>query len=79
MAMNGYMYSTKAGVFRIVRANNGWKCWFEDECFDGPFESPQGAAEDVANGHTAWPSCGDPAALGISDDLGDWSIILDSR
>lgn len=67
-----YRYTTKAGPFTLVPGNSGWMAYFEDDCFDGPFPSAQAAAEDVANGHTAWPSCGDPSRLGIPDDLSQW-------
>ena len=71
--MSGYYrYSTRSGEFRIVFQNGGWQAWFNDEYFDGPFPSAQAAAEDVANGHSAWPSCGDPSRLGVPDDISDW-------
>lgn len=70
--MATYHYKTRAGTFFIKQAPLGWTAWLMDECFEGPYETAQGLCEDVAYGHTAWPSCGDPAELDISDNLSDW-------
>lgn len=74
-----YLYSTKAGTFRIIQGQNGWQCWFEDEYFDGLFTTAQAAAEEAANGHGAWPSCGDPSRFGLSEDISDWRASRRSR
>ncbi len=70
-----FSFRSRKGEFRIVPGANGWQCHFEDEFFDGPFPTPQSAAEDIANGHTAWPSCGDPSRLGVPDDLSAWRCV----
>ena len=70
-----FSFQSRAGEFRIVPREKGWYGHFEDECFDGPFPTPQGAAEDIANGHSGWPSCGDPSRLGVPEDLSDWRCI----
>lgn len=68
-----YSFNTKAGLFRLLPSNQGWQCWFGDDYFDGPYKTAQGAAEDIAGGHTAWPSCGDPSRLGVPDTLEGWT------
>jgi len=70
-----YRYSTRVGEFRIAPSAAGWHAWHGDDCFDGPYPTAQALAEDLANGHTAWPSCGDPSRLGIPEDLGSWELI----
>lgn len=70
--MNVYRYCTRAGTFLLIPSQRGWMAWFGDDCFDGPFRTAKAAAEDIANGHSAWPSCGDPSALGIPEDIGEW-------
>lgn len=70
--MIGYRCTTTAGEFRIVFVNGRWHCEFNGERFDGNYTNARSAAEDLANGHTAWPSCGDPSALGVPEDLSDW-------
>ena len=67
-----YEYRLRSGTFRIIQDRAGWQAFFGDEHFDGPYPTAQGLAEDIANGHTAWPSCGDPSQLGVPEDLSDW-------
>lgn len=45
----------------------------------GTYASPQHALDDLAGGHTDWPSCGDPSELGLPDDIGEWSWHSDAR
>lgn len=73
--MTGYQFRTTAGCFYVMAQPNGWHAYFDGERFDGPFPNAQAAVEDVANGHSAWPSCGDPSRLRLSDDLSDWAPI----
>lgn len=72
--MTQFLFKTRRGTFRIEQHPNGWQAWFGDEYFDGPFRSAQAAAEDIAGGHTAWPSCGDPSLLLIPEDLAAWTL-----
>lgn len=62
--------------FRIVRARDGkWAIWYgTDECLSQPcYRTAQRALDDLAGGHTDFPSIGDPSELGMPDELGDWS------
>jgi hypothetical protein len=72
--MNHYSYrfNTRRGPFVIKLGPNGWMIWHDGECLDGPFRTAQTAAEELANGHCAWPSFGDPSKLGIPEDISDW-------
>lgn len=46
----------------------------------GSYQSAAAAIDDVAGGHTFSPSDGtDTAALGISDDIADWSPVAAAR
>ncbi len=76
--MTGYfIYSTRAGRFSIVPKGSRWHAYFEDEDLGG-YISPQHALDDLAGGHTDWPSCGDPAAFGLPDDLAEWTFVRTS-
>jgi len=70
-----FWFKTRAGVFRIARDGNHWRPWFEDECLMGAYDSPQQALDDLAGGHTDWPSCGDPSELGLPHEVGDWEFV----
>ena len=70
-----YRFRTRAGEFRIAPAPAGWLIWHDGNRLDGPFPRAQSAAEDLANGHSAWPACGDPSRLDIPDDIADWELI----
>ncbi len=73
---NGYRWRTRIGAFFIVFKRGEWRLFFEDEEFDGPYGSPQRALDDLAGGHSAFPSSGhDPSKLGIPDDIDDWEPI----
>ena len=67
-----YRYKTSVGTFYIARIGSFYQPVFDDEPL-GPYSTPEQAVEDLANGHTDFPSSGvDPSTLGISDDLSDW-------
>lgn len=70
--MTRFYWRTSKGLFFIVPANNGWRIYHDDEYLDGPFPSAQAAAEDLAHGHSAWPSFGNPSQLGIPDQIEEW-------
>ena len=73
--MNGYYeFKTRVGMFRIVTRGGRWLAMFEDESL-GPYNTPQQALDDLAGGHSDWPSCGDPSTLGLPDELCDWNFI----
>lgn len=67
-----FWYRTTPGTFRIAREGQRWRCWYEDEKLMGTYLSPQHALDDLAGGHTDWPSCGDPSELGLPDEISDW-------
>ncbi len=67
-----YWYPTRAGRFFIRRTPEGrWEVKFEDERL-GRYATAQHALDDLAGGSTDWPSCGNPAKLGLPDEVGDW-------
>lgn len=71
--IRSYAYRTRAGTFRIaLEANGRWQVMFEDERL-GSYHSAQAALDDLAGGHTFWPSCGDPSQLGLPGELSEWS------
>jgi hypothetical protein len=72
--MTRYAYATRKGTFYIQRrpSDQKWSIWFEDDCLDAPYATAQQAVEDLANGHSTWPSFGDPSLLGIPEDISYW-------
>jgi hypothetical protein len=70
-----FCFSTNRGTFHIRRRSDGrWEPCLDDEPFDGSYHTPQQAVDDLAGGHTSWPSeTGDPSKLGLPSDLGDWA------
>lgn len=73
-----YRYNTKAGAFKIVPEKNGhWQAMFEDEGL-GSYAKPEQAAEDLAGGHTFWPSCGDPSEFRLPTELAEWVAVRNS-
>jgi len=67
-----YSCQTRIGKFYIAEINGYFQPVFDDEPL-GNYGTPQQAAEDLANGHTDFPSCGvDPSTLGIPDDVTEW-------
>ncbi len=67
-----FAFKTRSGIFHIAPVRGGWGLFFEREYFDGPFNTPQQALDDLAGGHCYWPTCEDPSELGIAEDLSDW-------
>lgn len=72
MRPTSWTYSTKHGTFRIVLIGQRWRAMFENEDL-GAYSSPLQAAYELANGHTFWPSCGDPSTMAIPEDISDWT------
>ena len=73
--MAHWQWRTRRGVFTIAPDGTGrWNLFFGSDCL-GNYATPAQAAEDVAGGHSAWPSFGDPSALGISADVSDWTFV----
>lgn len=70
-----YIWKSKVGTFTIAPRDGRWHIWLDNDRLDSPFPSAQAAAEQLANGYSAWPSCGDPSRLGISEDISDWEPI----
>jgi hypothetical protein len=70
-----YVYRSRAGYFQIEQRGRNWQLCHGDDCFDGPYDTPDAALEELVNGYSAWPSCGDPSTLGLPDDLSDWELI----
>ena len=71
--MGMFWFRTRVGTFRIAQSTDGrWHPWFEDEDL-GSYHSAQAACEDLAGGHTFWPSCGDPSRLGLPSEIGEWN------
>jgi len=73
-----YEFRTRAGAFRIVPHGGGWVAMFEAELLSPAYQTAQHALDDLAGGHTDWPSCGDPSLLGIPEDLSDWRSLRSS-
>lgn len=73
--MTYYRHSTCAGEFRIAQQPNGrWQAMFEDEGL-GSYATAQQALDDLAGGHTFWPSCGDPSRFKLPADISDWALV----
>lgn len=74
-----YVYPTKVGTFKVqLRGDSLWVAEFEDEEL-GSYATAAHAVEDLAGGHTSWPSCGDPSQFELPADLGDWTPLSLSR
>lgn len=70
-----YTFRTKAGTFAIRLDRYGrWHAMFDDEDL-GSYATAQHACDDLAGGHTYWPSCGDPSAFALPEEVGDWLAI----
>ena len=70
------VHNTECGPVFIGRRPDGGYCvvWKGESL--GGYGSVQGAINDAAGGHTFSPSDGvDLGALGISDDVADWSPV----
>lgn len=66
-----FSFTTRKGVFYVCAKGEYFYPGFEDESL-GAYASPQMAAYELANGHTFWPSCGDPSLLDIPESLDHW-------
>lgn len=75
MAALQYVWRTRHGTFRIQQTPRGWVPTFDGEPLSSGYRTPQEALDELAGGHTDWPSCGDPSTMGLSDDLADWEPI----
>lgn len=71
-----YELLTRYGTFRIEQTPLGWVPFFDDKALGGPYRTAQIAMDDLAEGHTDWPSCGNPAMLGASSDSEDWEYCV---
>lgn len=71
-------FSHKGRSFSIRPRDDRYMAMFENEDL-GSYHKPLQAAKDLAGGHTFWPSCGDPSALGIPSELEGWKFIPDAN
>ncbi|AXK39895.1 hypothetical protein [Crenobacter cavernae] len=69
--MKCWTYDTQYGPFDIVPLDGSYHIMHEGEAL-GSYPTPEQAAEALANGHSAWPSFGNPHELGIPEDLSKW-------
>lgn len=69
-----YWSRTRAGTFLIRQQIDGlWHVVHQGEDL-GSYATAQHALDDLAGGHTFWPSSGiDPSTLGLPEELGDWN------
>src|SRR6059036_2927744 len=67
-----YVYRTAIGSFYIVEHEGKFHPMFNSQLF-GSYDTPQQAAEHLADGHTFISYGTDISALGIPADLTDWS------
>lgn len=66
-------HRTRKGTAYIGQSKDGRFHPIWDEQDLGSYATAQQAIEDMAGGHTFWPSDGtDPGSLGLSDDISDW-------
>lgn len=73
MVTGQYIFPTQAGHFAIISQDELWHAMYEDEDLGG-FSTPQQALENLIEGRTPPPSCGDPSQFGLSEDLTKWSF-----
>ena len=67
-----YVTNTRVGPFYIAESQGRFHALYRDESL-GSYARPEGAAADLAGGHTfSTPGGVDTASLGIPEDLGDW-------
>lgn len=70
-----YTFNTRAGAFHIVPERNGrWQAMFKDESL-GSYTTAQHALDDLAGGHTFWPSCGDPSQFALPGEISGWKFV----
>ena len=72
MSITAYVYRSRTGLFSIeLHADGRWHVMWNDQDL-GSCHNAKTALSDLVGGLTQWPACGDPALLGISDQLSDW-------
>jgi hypothetical protein len=68
-----YSHNTRHGTFWVaIQDDRRWHVVFDGDSLGG-YDDPHSAAYELANGLTYWPSFGDPTALGIPEELDDWT------
>jgi hypothetical protein len=73
--MRFFRFKTPMGAFYIVPKDGHWHPVYEDE-YLGAYDTPQRALDDLAGGHTFWPSSGlDPSTCGLPDEIDDWEVV----
>ncbi|MEM1191531.1 MAG: hypothetical protein AAGI72_23570 [Pseudomonadota bacterium] len=73
--MRGFRYKTRKGTFYIWQLRDGWHPYFDDEDL-GCYATAQTALDDLAGGHTFFPSSGvDPSTCGLPDEIGEWDPV----
>jgi hypothetical protein len=73
-----YIWRTRIGPFYIAEHEGRFHAMFGDSESLGSYANAQQAAEDLANGHTFFPSNGiDPSTLGIDDQVSEWERVLE--
>ena len=72
MSITAYVYRSRTGLFSIeLHADGRWHVMWNEQDL-GSCHNAKTALSDLVGGLTQWPACGDPALLGISDQLSDW-------
>lgn len=76
MMMNlasAFRHDSSTGPFFIhLEADGRWHVVWEGDDL-GSFDSPEVAAEEVADGCTFWPKSGNPALMNLSPELKAWT------
>ena len=72
--VRGWKFRTEHGVWQIRASGRSWVVLFEAEVL-GSYLNMMAALDDLVGGHTKWPSCGNPALCGLTDDFGKWEPI----
>jgi hypothetical protein len=72
-----YYFDTTAGRIFIVPTNDGrFQVEYQGEGL-GSYHNPSAAIDDVAGGHTFWPSNGiDFGNLGIPSSINEWHRLI---
>ena len=75
--MGGYwQYRSSRGTFRIAPRDGGFAAYYENEDL-GWYQSAQAALDDLAAGHTFFPSNGlDPSSCGLPEDISEWEYLI---
>lgn len=69
-----WRFATPKGAFVILPRANYFVLLFETEELENHASAPE-AALAAAQGTCRWPSCGDPAKLGLPDNLAGWTRV----